>query len=169
MSAPKEIWKTIQDTNGKYFVSNFGNVKSIRKHLKKCLNGFGYLVVNIRYDGKTKTRKVHQLVGEAFLSKEDGLVINHIDGRKINNCVDNLGYCTQSENLKHSYSIGLSKPVINIEGRNGFSKNVIDKKTGIIYDSLTQVVRLKIVDYSYTALRAMISGQNHNKTSLNYI
>ncbi len=89
-----EIWKKVINTN-QYEVSNFGNIRSIDRyvknrwgdHLKKGVYlkpgiGKGYLQVSLRYNGKFKSRKVHQLVAESFLNHIPNgktLVVNHID------------------------------------------------------------------------------------------
>lgn len=52
--------------------------------------------------------RIHRLVAEAFISKNtDKEQVNHIDGNKENNYATNLEWCSQSENMKHSYRIGL--------------------------------------------------------------
>lgn len=126
----EEIWKDIKDYEGLYQVSNFGNVKSldrIRKQfnhngiatvkykgriLKKQLQKrTGYHTVTL-YDNnrKAKIKLVHRLVAETFLeNKNKYLVVNHIDGNKQNNNVNNVEWCTQSHNVKESYRLGLQK------------------------------------------------------------
>ena len=69
----------------------------------------GYLGIKL-YDENQKGRmfRIHRLVAEAFISKNtDKEQVNHIDGNKENNCATNLEWCSQSENMKHSYRIGL--------------------------------------------------------------
>lgn len=113
----KEIWKDIKGYEGRYQVSNLGNVKSLnyrRKGQKKILsqwnNGRGYLYVNF----SNKNYAVHRLVAETFIAniqrKED---VNHIDGNKKNNNVKNLEWCSRKENIQHAWKIGLDKPSNN--------------------------------------------------------
>lgn len=87
-----------------YLVSNFGNVKSKRynKPLKGQLNNCGYYRVQI---GNVKNRHfIHRLVAETFLEKDITRdFVNHIDGNKLNNCVENLEWVTRSENDLHAY------------------------------------------------------------------
>ena len=68
----------------------------------------GYLGVRIYKNLKGKTFKIHRLVAQAFIPNPNNLLqVNHIDGDKENNRVDNLEWCTCEENMKHSYKIGL--------------------------------------------------------------
>lgn len=113
----KEIYKDIEGYEGLYQISNFGNVKSLDrmcKHsgkglrtvpgklLKKSLT-FGYEQVNLYKDNKAKTHFIHRLVIGAFSDKKsykNEIVINHIDGIKTNNNLDNLEIIPQRENVE---------------------------------------------------------------------
>lgn len=109
-----EIWKDIVGYEGLYQVSNMGGVKSLPKidrlgrfHrgvLKSQVdNGNGYLLVNLKHDGVQRMRSVHRLVAEAFIPNDHELPeVNHKDGNKKNNVIDNLEWCTRSENVKHA-------------------------------------------------------------------
>ena len=116
MSADEEEWRSIDIFNGKYEVSNYGNVHSLwfgKVKPIKLLDSHGYLEFTVR-NGKDKPKhmKVHVAVAEAFLGKRPkGLVINHKDGNKHNNHVSNLEYVTYSENNLHALRTGLRKPV----------------------------------------------------------
>lgn len=124
----KEIWKDINGYEGIYQVSNLGKVKSISREVKhKGLFGNkeichikekilsqntdgkrGYLKVSLIKNGKTKHYFVHRLVAMAFIenthNKEQ---VNHINGIKTDNTVKNLEWCTNKENLQHSWKKGL--------------------------------------------------------------
>ena len=107
-----EIWKPIKGYEGYYEVSNLGNIFSIRRNIivKPYINQTGYYMVNLWFKCKQDKRLISRLVAEAFIENpENKPVINHKDGNRLNNFVDNLEWCTQSENLKHAYATGLRK------------------------------------------------------------
>lgn len=82
-------------------------------HVDRC----GYREVLFSENGKTKNYLVHRLIAETFIPNPDNLpFVNHIDGNKTNNRVENLEWCTRSENTKHSYKIGLQKTITNQHG-----------------------------------------------------
>lgn len=162
MAAPKEYWKLIPNTKD-YYASNYGNIKRKGKILSLC-NKDGYYVVNI----KSKTQRVHRLIAKTFIANtQNKPYINHINGIRNDNRIENLEWCTQSENLKHAYKIGLSKPVINTGIKNGFSKQIIDTQTGIFYESASELA--KLIGVKRTTLTAKLSGQNKNNTNYKYI
>lgn len=90
-------------------ISIYGH-KHVVKRRKKFYKGFigshGYL--EIGYNGKKYL--IHRLVAETYFGLSD-LQVNHIDGNKLNNNLKNLEYVTRKENIRHSYSIGLSKNI----------------------------------------------------------
>lgn len=112
-----EEWRPVVGFEGKYFVSNLGNVKGIVRSgssgdmLKPIPNKFGYLSVHLYDHPRNKAFLIHRLVATAFIpNPENKRTVNHIDGNKLNNCVSNLEWATYSENHKHAYRIGLKKP-----------------------------------------------------------
>lgn len=107
----EEIWKDIEKYEGKYKVSSYGNVKNVRnnKILKFNKSPFYYQVA-LSVDGARKCIKIHRLVASAFIKNEHNKPeVNHIDGNRYNNRVENLEWVTAKENSIHSYVNGLGK------------------------------------------------------------
>lgn len=77
--------------------------------LKQKINRYGYGEVTLSSDGKRKTYLVHRLVAAAFIpNPENKQTINHKDGNKLNNHVNNLEWATQKENQQHKWQYGLA-------------------------------------------------------------
>jgi len=94
-----------------YYLYRDGKVFSRKsgKFLKGSIRG-GYRRVTLYVDGYREVYNVHQLVMRVFgeyLAPSDKHEINHIDGNKTNNCIDNLEWVTRSQNIKHAYDNGL--------------------------------------------------------------
>ena len=109
MTEKQEIWRKI---NGfpNYEVSNLGNVRNKKtgRVLRPSKDGCGYSQVILCKDGKGNQFKVHRLVATAFIpNPKNKKEVNHIDGNKSNNYVDNLEWNTHSENQQHSIKTGL--------------------------------------------------------------
>ena len=113
MSNTEEIWKDVVGYEGIYQVSNLGRVKSLNynhtgkeKVRKLDLGRKGYYLVVLCKGGKRKAHIVHRLVMLAFIGESD-LQVNHKNGIKTDNRLENLEYCTASENIRHSFDTGL--------------------------------------------------------------
>lgn len=136
-----EVWEPIKGYEGLYEISNKGRVKGFKvrnayqEHiLKPLFDKDGYCKVNLYKDRKMKRVSVHKLVALTFLGEEEGKQqINHIDGNKENNCVENLEWCTPKENIHHSIKIGLAKK----KGKYNYkARKIICVTTGKIYDCI---------------------------------
>ncbi len=106
-----EEWKVIGNATN-YKVSNYGRVKNAKtdRILKPTLNG-GYWAIGLRINNKTTTAFAHRLVATYFMvCPDETCVVNHKDGVKTNNRVENLEWVSQSENCKHAYRLNLHKP-----------------------------------------------------------
>lgn len=111
----KEIYKDIPGYEGKYQVSNLGNVRSLNYQNTKKIKILcpvnhhgGYQIIHL---GTSKIKMVHTLVAEAFIENPEGKkYVNHIDGNKHNNKVSNLEWVTSKENMNHAIKTGLRDP-----------------------------------------------------------
>ena len=114
----KEIFKDIKGYEGYYQISNFGRIKSLSRKLsfgngyrttkelflKPIIGSLGYWVVSLR----GRTHYIHRLIGLYFISNlAKKPHINHKDGHKLNNSIENLEWCTPKENAIHAFNIGL--------------------------------------------------------------
>ena len=127
----EEIWKDINNYEGLYQVSSFGNIKSFKRHkegrlLKPGKYSNGYLFVHLCNESGVKTsHSTHRLVAEAFIPNPNNLPqVNHKNGIKTCNEVWNLEWCTASDNMRHTVNTGLVKnhckiirPVLVKKGR----------------------------------------------------
>ncbi len=112
-----EIWKDISGYEGIYKISNKGNIKSLsRFHVPKdrILTGFksnnGYVCIELSKEGFSSRFYVHRIMAIAFLPNPYNKPnINHKDGVRNNNNLDNIEWCTQKENIQHAHRTGLAR------------------------------------------------------------
>lgn len=103
-----EIWKDIPNYEGKYQVSNLGNVRALNYHRENRVkliiphkDKHGYLRLGLYKNGKLKNYQVHRLVMLAFV-RDSNLTVNHKDENKQNNKLENLEYMTNKDNVRYS-------------------------------------------------------------------
>lgn len=168
----KEIWKTIENLNEEYQISNFGNVRHIKQNgikiLKSHKDKSGYLIINIYANNKNHSLKIHRLVANAFVpnpnSKEQ---VNHIDFNRINNRADNLEWCTLQENIQHSKRHG---KYFNRDNSKKYKKiNQYDLEGNLIksWDSILEAGRSLNLDTS--AITKVCKHKPHHNTCGGYI
>jgi hypothetical protein len=129
----EEFFVPIQGFEERYKISNEGRIISIGgmgkgrvvkdRFLKPSKNGDGYFSVILSKDGNPKQFRVHRLIALHFIPNPNNYpIINHIDGTRDNNAIDNLEWCTYSHNTKHAYNIG-SKIACPLRGeKSNFAK-----------------------------------------------
>lgn len=147
-----EKWKDIKGYEGLYQVSNTGKIKSISHYTRNNVNGGkrltkgrilsqykmpnGYLQVQLSKNQIREKHYVHRIVASAFLRNEENLSdVNHIDGDKDNNAVENLEWCSHKDNQIHMVRERMTKkaiPVLCVEtGKSYNSMTEAERKTGI--------------------------------------
>jgi hypothetical protein len=106
-----EEWRDVVGYEGIYKVSNLGNIKnSSGREMSKSYHMKGYVTARLTKNKIGKTFLIHRIVAMAFIKNENNKPsINHKDGDKKNNKVDNLEWCTQEENVRHAVNNGLFK------------------------------------------------------------
>lgn len=145
--------KPIKGYEFKYKATSDGKIWSSYKNgfLKPKIDKWGYEVVALRKNGKSRSFLVHRLVALTFIDNPCDLpTVNHIDGNKINNDAENLEWLSVSDNHKHAYKTGLRKSTkgkdkthklipeevreIRREFSDGASIKTVASKHGISYD-----------------------------------
>lgn len=125
----KESWVEIKDYPN-YQVSDQGRIKNVitGRQLNPSLSKQnGYLRVNLCREDGCHTKTLHGLVVSTFMGETpDGLEINHLDGVKTNNTVDNFEFTTPSKNVRHAFELGLRLPT---------NKKVRCVETGEVFES----------------------------------
>lgn len=142
-----EIWKEIEGFKG-YEVSNYGNVRSPRKMLRKHKNGRGYYRVWLP---DNRFHFVHRLVAKAFVENPNGYpIVNHIDESKTNNHATNLEWCTYKYNSNYKdtprrCSEKARKPVIQVlpngEVLRWESLRAVERELGFAHNNISKVCK----------------------------
>lgn len=176
-----EIKKEIKGYEGLYVITSSGKVISLGngkstnpgtkriRQLKTQIKSNGYQQVKLSKNGRSKYFTVHRLVATHFLVDQPGKKeVNHKDGNKLNNHVNNLEWVNSSENQKHAFKTGLQKPVKGAENKQ--SKKVVQMDlTGRVlktWDSLGQLKRN--TGFNTYGIIKCCKGQKKYKTAYGY-
>lgn len=170
----EEIWKDIKDYEGFYQCSNTGKIRSLDRYVieksgKKQfrsgqiivprLNKNGYLQFALNKDSKRKMAYVHIIVANTFIDNPFDLkTVNHKDGNKLNNSIENLEWNSYSENNTHSYR-ELHRSIAD-EGATPKTVYIIDtvEKKLQYYSSITETS--KVIGLSHTQINRYIHSNN---------
>lgn len=146
-----EEWRAMQGTGGALEVSNTGRIKSNLRDgriLKQQLDSKGYHRVRVTLERKRMSFKVHREVAKAFIPNPDNLPqVNHKDGNKDNNCLENLEWISNTDNAHHAMDTGLWGNVFAASQRTNEARKTpvvaISEKTGerIRFDSVSDAER----------------------------
>lgn len=162
----KEVWKDIKGYEGFYKASNLGHIFSVKRNiiLKGGINSDGYYTVMLFKNGIGKSYKVHRLIAETFIFNKKNLPqINHINGNKIDNRVENLEFVTSKENIKHAWEHKLAKGKYGKYGNRAVKIIQLDLNNKEIkkYNSIMEAE--KQTNISHTAISNCL--KNLSKTS----
>lgn len=140
----EEVWKPVVGQEGQYEISNRGELRSwrgnggIRKlpfivKASSIMRGYKGYIAN--YSGRSVPLVIHRCVALAFLGpRPEGYCINHKNGIKVDNRVENLEYCTPKENSRHAIDIGIMAPKWGLNHSQGRLSNdqIIDIRNRFI-------------------------------------
>lgn len=105
--APTEYWVNIPHTKGLYQISNFGQIKREGKIIKANISPNGYAYLDISIDNYRETIRPHRVMAKVFLPNPLSYTqVNHKNGNKIANWIENLEWCSPKQNMAHSYKQG---------------------------------------------------------------
>lgn len=156
----EEIWKDVEGYEGTYEISNLGNIRSLFyrnqlaknkkiRYLKPYLNK-GYFMITLVKDNKRLLTSIHRLIAQAFIPNlKNRPCINHINGIKTDNRIENLEWVTHKANMKHAvYVLGKcnrfkTRKIICNDNMIFNSITEASKKLGIRYGSLYRVLDKK--------------------------
>jgi hypothetical protein len=174
-----EVWEDVVGYEEFYEVSNLGNVKSFdrkvwngRVHctkrgklLKQSLTTTRCKKIElVDANGVKKSRKVHRIVAFAFIKQIEGKnLINHIDGNPINNRVENLEWCTQSENMKHAAENQLMPNAFHLHKEKIVSEYQNDNKTNVRMLARKYSCSDKTIRLYFKELNIPIRGTSHTQ------
>ena len=172
MENQKEVWKDVIGYEGLYQISNLGRIKSLKRTVKKS-NGstkfvrekiikkktnYGYENVALSKNGIVSTKKVHRIIAEVFIpNPENKKTINHKNGIRNDNRIENIEWSTYSENNFHAYRVLHKKPPHR--GRDGYQST-----RGIPVLQLTKNGEF-VKEYGSANLASELLGLNHSNIS----
>lgn len=164
-----EIWKYINGYEGLYEISNKGKVRNTKgKILIAHTQNKGYLYVNLYFNHKEHKYTIHRLVAEAFIPKIKGFnQVNHINGNKKDNSVENLEWCNQRLNYNH----GMQKFLYSHNENHYFAKltNEQVKTIPTLFKiGFTRTTISRILNVDSSSIKAIEKGISYRELGLDF-
>lgn len=165
-----EIWKDIKGYENQYQISNLGNIRALSRkgqrkgieRMKTRISNWGYPIISIWKNNKQKTFAVHRLVAETFIANPNNKAeVNHKNGIKTDNRVENLEWVTREENIQHAYNTGLNPRSLPMPEVVKMPK-IICCETGDVFNSITEASHKYNVSISH--LSSCLNGKDNRKT-----
>lgn len=148
-----------------YFITEDGKLWSnyFCKFITPYISKKGYYCVKLHQHGKRLSTTIHRLVAISYIDNpENKSQVNHINGDKLDNRIENLEWVTSSENQYHAYKTGLKKPCLHENFYRGII--VLDTNTGIFYESIREAAQA--FGLNRGTLKDYLRGKRKNKTSM---
>jgi hypothetical protein len=165
MKTTPECWLPVPGYQGKYLISDQGNIRKIslntvEKPIQVRKDRAGYLTVRLCQGRTIKTVSIHRLVAAAFIPNPQGKVIaNHKDGNKLNNNSTNLEWSSHAENIRHAYVTGLIS-------KSRQCRAVVDLCTGQQFKSVKEAATVS--GRPYSTIKNYLNGRRPNPTCFQY-
>lgn len=157
-----QIWKDIEGYKGHYQISNYGNVRSLKKDAFLMKGGYlkGYKIISLWKNGTGKMFRVHRLVEAAFIPNPDNKpCIDHIDGDRANNHADNLRWVTVKENQNNPIT---KSKWIGKKAKPHHEKAVEQIKNGIVVNVFVSIQEAaRKGNFSATAICKVCKGKGN--------
>ena len=167
-----EQWKDIPDTDSYYQISTHGRIRSWKngrwgrrdnpKIIKLGYCRRGYIRYALNYNGDKRNYSLHRLVAEMFIpNPEHKPQVNHKDGVKTNNHVENLDWVTDQENVDHAHANGLFNYTTGADNKNSSLSEIQAAKIRLLYKS-TNLTQRQIAD-AYLVSQGTIGSITNKK------
>lgn len=148
-----------------YYITEDGRIWSSKsnKFIAQRISPKGYYVVNLSINKHCKTYQVHNLIAIAFIPNPNNYnVINHKDGNKLNNNINNLEWCTQKYNMQHAFKNNLINVAKGIRTKNGhFNEKDINNIRLLRQQGLSQYSIAKKYNVTKEAIQQILSGNTY--------